>query len=309
MRNRSGKAVLWVVIALVVLLGGGFALLRSGILDDKGTSAGTSKRPEAPPTNVEADPAPSFEPGALRALVEKNLPNGIDSTVTAYIRWLAADAKRIRDFKDYSMTLVKTERINGKMWPTEKAFVKVRNQPFSVYMTFSEPKGLKGQEVIFVEGKNDGRIVGHTGGILSLVGTLRVLPDSPRAMQGNRHPIMDLGISHMVEEAVRNVPGDLKRGKSEFEFKLGEKKLGKTCTLFIIKRKEVDPEGKDPKFHSDYMYFDDENNLPIFYQLYEWPEKKGEKPVLVEEYTHQDLKIDNGFTDLDFDEKNPAYHY
>jgi len=308
MRNRSGKAVWWVLLALVVVLGGGFALLRSGILDDAGAPEG-AKKPEPPPITVEADPAPSFEPGALKALIEKNLPKGIDETVTAYIRWLAADAKRIRDFKDYSMTLVKTERIDGKTWPTEKAFVKVRNQPFSVYMAFSEPKGLKGQEVIFVEGKNDGRIVGHTGGILSLVGTLRILPTSARAMQGNRHPINDLGISHMVEEAVRNVPGDLKRGKTEFEYKLGEKKLGKTCTLFIIRRKEVDPEGKDPKFHSDYMYFDDETNLPIFYQLYEWPEKKGDPPVLVEEYAHEDIKVNNGFTDLDFDEKNPAYHY
>ncbi len=306
---HRGRAVIWVGLTVLIALGVGIILIpRSGLLDDAPSE--TPLAPATPPPiTIEADPTPSFEPGALKQLVEKHLPDGIDQTTTAYMRWLAANAKRIREIKDYSMTLIKTERIAGKVWPTEIAAVKVRHQPFSVYMAYSEPKGLKGQEAIFVDGKNEGRIVGHTGGILSLVGTLRILPTSARAMQGNRHPITEIGIAHMVEEAVRNVPVDQERGYTDFEFKLDEKVEGKSCTCFVVKRKKSDPTDHDPAFHSDYMYFDDEILLPIYYRRYEWPAKEGEEPVLVEEYSHKDLKTDNGFNDLDFDDKNPAYHY
>ncbi|MBY0587042.1 DUF1571 domain-containing protein [bacterium] len=305
---HPGKTIVYVVLALVVLLGLAIGLLPySGWLDD--APAASAPSPSTPTITVEADPAPSFEPGALRQLIEKKQSDGMDATVTAYIRWLAANAKRLRQMSDYSMTLIKTERINGRVYPTTKSTVKVRNQPFSVYMSFSEPKGLKGQEAIYVEGKNEGRIVGHTGGILSLVGTLRILPTSPRAMDGNRHPITDLGMSHMMEEAIQNVPVDQERGYTTFDFKLGEMIDGKPCTCFIITRQRKEPTDHNPPFQSDKMYFDDELLLPIFYQCYEWPEKEGDPPVLAEEYKHVDVRLNNGFTDVDFDEKNPAYHY
>ena len=34
-----------------------------------------------------------------------------------------------------------------------------------------------------------------------------------------------------------------------------------------------------------------------------------EKPELIEEYTYLNLKINNGFTDADFDTKNPNYSF
>lgn len=308
MIERRGGVLVWVIVLIILAVGGFIFLLPSlGLFDDAGEAAPAPAPPR--PITVEADPEPSFEPGALRKLVETNLPEGILPTVKKYIRWQAANAKRIHDMKDYSMTLEKTELVEGKVWPTEKASVKVRHEPFSVYMSYHEPKGLKGQEVIWVDGKNDGRIVGHTGGILSLVGTLRILPNSKRAMQGNRHPVTELGLLHMVEEAVRNVPVDIERGFTDFEFKTGEMIDGRSCTLFVITRRERDPGDKDPKFHSDKMWLDDETHVPIYYLKYEWPEKEGDPPVQVEEYRHLDLKFNNGFTDADFDEKNPAYHY
>ncbi len=40
---------------------------------------------------------------------------------------------------------------------------------------------------------------------------------------------------------------------------------------------------------------------------YTWPEKPGDPPQLEESYTYVNLKINNGYTDLDFDPENPAY--
>ncbi len=57
------------------------------------------------------------------------------------------------------------------------------------------------------------------------------------------------------------------------------------------------------------LFVDDELRLPIRYEAYEWPTKAGEQPPLAEEYTYLNLKFNNGFTDADFDTKNPNYRF
>ena len=52
--------------------------------------------------------------------------------------------------KDYSCTVVKRERIDGKLGDHQYLFAKIRHEPFSVYLYFLAPDDVKGQEVIFV---------------------------------------------------------------------------------------------------------------------------------------------------------------
>ena len=84
--------------------------------------------------------------------------------VDALDRRALGDLEKIQD---YSATLVKRERIDGKLNDTEYMFVKVRHRPFSVYSYFLAPAKLKGQEVIYIEGANNGNMWAHTTGILS----------------------------------------------------------------------------------------------------------------------------------------------
>ena len=68
---------------------------------------------------------------------------------------------------DYSAVIIKKERIGND--PVETVmFAKVREKPFSVYLYFldrSDKKGLKGREVIYVQGRNDDKLLVHTPGI------------------------------------------------------------------------------------------------------------------------------------------------
>ena len=57
------------------------------------------------------------------------------------------------------------------------------------------------------------------------------------------------------------------------------------------------------------IYLDDQLNLPIRYEAYDWPDQPGDKPVLLEEYTYVNLKINQGLTDADFDVHNPQYGF
>ena len=66
------------------------------------------------------------------------------------LRWAYSGVGNIEKLQDYSATLAKRERIGGKLLDYEYMFVKVRHNPFSVYMYFLAPADLKGQEVIYI---------------------------------------------------------------------------------------------------------------------------------------------------------------
>jgi outer membrane lipoprotein-sorting protein len=63
------------------------------------------------------------------------------------------------------------------------------------------------------------------------------------------------------------------------------------------------------RFHLARVFIDDELLIPIRYEAYDWPHEEGGQPVLMEEYTYMNVKINNGFTDADFDPKNTAYKF
>jgi hypothetical protein len=226
------------------------------------------------------------------------------------LRWAYDGMGNLEKISDYSATLVKRERIDGKLNEFEHMLVKIRHKPFSVYMCFlSQPKG---QEVIFVEGKNNGNMWAHTVGIKDkLVGKVLIKPDGPIAMKGQRYPLTELGILNLVKRLVEVAQQDVKYGECEVQFFKGAKiKNGgiqpRICTCIQV----VHPvPRRNFLFNVARIFVDDELNVPIRYESYEWPKEPGGPPELMEEYTYMNLKLNNGFTDADFDVSNPNYHF
>ena len=62
-------------------------------------------------------------------------------------------------------------------------------------------------------------------------------------------------------------------------------------------------------FHILRVFVDDQLKLPIRSEKYDWPKEPGAAPELIEEYTYLNLKLNNGFTDADFDPRNPRYSF
>src|SRR5208337_3445726 len=69
------------------------------------------------------------------------------------LRWAKESLPAIEDLRDYSATLVKRERVDGKVGARQSLFIKVRHTPFSVYTRGLAPAAIKGQEVIYVAGR------------------------------------------------------------------------------------------------------------------------------------------------------------
>jgi hypothetical protein len=223
------------------------------------------------------------------------------------LRWAYNGAANIEKVGDYSATLVKRERINGTLLEHEYMFVKIRHKPFSVYMYFLGPADKKGQEVIYVKGKNGGKMWAHGTGLKkTMFGTVSLKPDGLVAMKGQRYPLTELGILNLVRRLVEVAEHDATKGECEVKFFKGAKINDRMCTCIQV----VHPvPRRDFLFHKARIFVDDEFNVPVRYESYDWPKKGAKKPGLMEEYTYLNLKMNNGFTDADFDIRNPNYGY
>jgi len=209
--------------------------------------------------------------------------------------------------QDYSCTMVKRERIDGKLGEHQYMFAKVRRAPFSVYLYFLGPEDVKGQEVIYVDGKNDNNMLAHAGsGVRAMVGTVSLKPQSMLAMTGNRYPITEFGVERLAERLVEVAEHDKQFGECEVNFFPNAKVNGRICTCVQV----VHPvPRRNFRFHLARVFIDDELLIPIRYEAYDWPHEAGGQPVLMEEYTYMNVKTNQGFTDADFDPANPSYKF
>ena len=218
--------------------------------------------------------------------------------------------------KDYTCTLVKRERINGKLGDYEYMYTKIRNQrvatgkvvtPLSAYMYFVKPGSVAGREVVYVAGRNKGKLCAHEGGTKGrLIPSVWLSPNGVLAMKGQRYPLSEIGIENLVAKLIERGLRDRTRNECEVEFRRGAKINGRECTIIQVTHPHRRPYFD---FHIARIFIDNEYNVPIRYAAFDWPKSAKAKPEVVEEYTYLNLKINVGLTDEDFDTKNPKYNF
>ena len=216
---------------------------------------------------------------------------------------VALDA--VKALTDYEASFTKTELI-GRKGLTTRMQLKVRHTPFSVYLKFIDPNA--GREAIYVSGKNSNKVVVHATGLAALVGTLSLDPNGSTAMEDNRHPITKAGMQSLVESVIEQWLAQTKQNATGITVnnfpnsKIGEQ----TCQT--IETVLAQPIGTN-SFQTTRLYIDATTKLPIRVQQYAFPDRRGQKPVLVEDYLYQNIRSNISLTDLDFDSKNPRYGY
>ncbi len=218
---------------------------------------------------------------------------------------------------DCTCTLVKREQINGQLLGYEYAEVKIRHRqihggqvvvPFSVYMKFLAPADLQGREVLYVEGRNDGKLIVRRGGTRFAYVTTAVDPAGELALERNRYPITHIGIQSMLEELLVVGQEELQNPPEELLCRQihGVKLDGRLCRVIQfthpVRREQY-------RYHVARIYVDEELDLPIRHESYDWPDEAGGKPKLLEEYSYLNLKLNVGLTDWDFDHRNDEYDF
>lgn len=205
---------------------------------------------------------------------------------------------------DYQGVLTKRELIGNKL-VTQQMEIKLRQEPFSVYLKFREPD--PGREVLFVQGKNDNKLLAHAGsGLASIVGTVPLALDSSEAMKDNRYPLTMIGMKKMIDKIIETWEYETQFGECEVKYY-------PNATLGNVQCRVVETSHPHPRRQFRYslvrLYIEKETNLPVRCECWGFPQKPDEKAPLIEEYTYSSLRTNLGLRDFDFDRTNPSYQF
>ncbi len=265
----------------------------------------TAQRPDSPAyldrlknlNNTNAETAPTLGTTAAQG----------EHPLAPALRWAHDGLNNIKKIQDYSATVVKRERLGNTVGGYQYMFLKIRHNPFSVYTRFLAPDKLKGQECIYIKGQNNGKMFAHGTGLeKKLFKTVLIAPDGPIAMRGQRYPLTEIGMLNLVTRLIEVGEEDMKYGECDVKFFKGAKINNRVCTVIQV----VHPvPRRNFRFHLARIFIDDELNVPIRYEAFDWPKEQGSQPQLLEEYTYLDLKLNQGFTDEDFTTDNPNYDF
>src|SRR5690606_17712211 len=144
---------------------------------------------------------------------------------------------------DYTCTIVRRERIAGRLNGHEFIDAKIRHQkadehgvlePFSVYLRFTKPARVEGREALFVEGENAGKVFVRRGGERMAHLSTFIKPDSRLAMRDNRYPITEIGFEKMVDRLIDVIENDLQYDECEVKFFSNAKINDRVCTRIEV---------------------------------------------------------------------------
>jgi hypothetical protein len=215
-----------------------------------------------------------------------------------------------KNVRDYRATIVKQEEVKGKLLDKHYMECKIRqrtnDRSFAVYLKFLKPQDYTGQEAIWVEDKFGGKVIGHGGGGYRWVKIPPLEPSGTFAMRNNRYPITEIGMETLLVRMLEKAERD--RNYDEIKIKIDRDITinGHSGTYIEL----THPVKRDHfEFHVAKIYVDDELNIPVGYEGYNWPDQPGGEPKLMESYFYNDVKLNVGFQDSDFDPANPDYDY
>lgn len=225
-------------------------------------------------------------------------------------------AETIAKLDDYTATLTKQEQDrSGVLQPASEIFMKVVTRhaggmpdgPLKVYLRFESPSNLRGREIIWVENQNDGKMRVREAGMVGAMMTVSLAPDGFLAMQGQRYPIAEIGLTRLLEKLIER--GGEDRNDPEVQVFKTEGYLFDDRSLTHLRIERSKPSGRENDFAVAELVLDQEQNLVVSYRSFDWPDPKSNQRPLIESYEYHDLKTNVGLTDRDFDTSNPGYTF
>jgi hypothetical protein len=234
----------------------------------------------------------------------QNPPSAAPSRTTAPgpleapLQLIAQARQSYQGIRDYTCLFIKREQLHGQLQPENLIDMKVRTQPFSVYLHWLKPVPTAGQEVCYVAGRNNGMMRVHSAGILGTVGFINMDPRDPRATETSRHGITEAGIGNLIDRYGQ--AWELERTLNRTQVRVQEYEYNhRRCTR--VDTVHADNADKRIPFYRSVVYFDKENHLPIRVENYDWP-RAGAEPAggLVESYSYVNLHLNVGLSNAVF---------
>ncbi len=219
------------------------------------------------------------------------------------LKRLRASLLAVQQISSYSATLEQQVEVGGTLHEPEFIDLKLRREPFSVYLIWQHDQ----QEVLYVAGQNDGKLLARPKrGIAAIRGVWRLRPDSSAAMKGARYPVTELGIEKLCEQALRFHQG---RNFSPAGIDCTQAACvidGRPATKFTL---VFDAPGNAPEYSRSVLMFDDQSQLLVSLENDRWGEHSEHPHPLLERYVYHAVVPANDMSDDDFSPANPVYGF
>ena len=132
------------------------------------------------------------------------------------LAWMHEAKRNYSVVKDYSCTMVSQEHVRGKLLDENIMQMKVKTEPFSVYMRWLAPAKFKEQEVAFALGKNGNKMRVKSNVLGNkLIGWISLDANDPRVFENSRHSILEAGIGNLIDTTLRNWERERLIGKTD----------------------------------------------------------------------------------------------
>lgn len=246
--------------------------------------------------------------------------------------------------RDYTMTLVKQERLLGGLEP-EQTFQVKWARPHSIYMKCIKGN-YPGQEVIYVEGWNRNRMLAHKGSFPDI--NLNLDPRGRLPLTHAHQPITEASLIHLVDLVLRNVRKAQSNGELQLRLSSPEPLWGRNCmrleaeappafitdvvgpgeTLWEVARRHGTTMtlllhcNREQGFkHAGSARPGDSVRVPRYHarRLQLWIDAETNLPLkvevfdhedeLYERYEHRELRVNVGLGPADLDPRNAAYDF
>jgi len=125
-------------------------------------------------------------------------------------------------------------------------------------------------------------------------------------MHDEHYPITDIGLANLCRQLIKRGEGAGDPSQVRVKRFPHARINNRQCYLL-----EVTYPVHEPKIwgYLARVFMDKEWKFPIRVEVFELPEERAKGLQLVEEYTYLDLKLNNGYSDADFDRKNRQYKF
>ena len=197
------------------------------------------------------------------------------------------------NFSTYTTTLVKHERINGRVGKEQTIDVKFMASPFSVAMKWTANPGAA-DRIIFVEGKNGSKMIARPANLLLRALAPSVLrdPSGKDAKAASLRTVDQFGFERGMMSLLdvyrrARQAGDLKEAFGGYAQVAGRKAI----VLF----RYLPPKNDYPAYRTA-IFIDLEYMVPVCIEGYDW-QKQAE---LICRYVYKDVKFNVHLTDEDF---------
>lgn len=259
-----------------------------------GAVAVAADPPMAGKLPVVVDPPAEITPVVAKVVSAEPRVNGADALPKALAEARAVYAKT----RDYSGYMVRQERVGGKLMAEQTAELRVRVEPFAVYMKTLAPKALLGQELAYSAGKKDDKVRVRAAGVAGVSGFVGVSADDAKATVESKHTVPNTGIGAVLRRVDAALEAE-KKAKTAPQILVAEYKFqDRPCTRYEVFCER--PHAQRYAYRM-VMYLDAETKLPVRFEAHDQPKAGDAAGELLECVSFVGLKFNAGLGEAVFD--------